>query len=168
LYRYVTAQELARLKSVMEKRDAHIETLEKSLVQLSIEWYSMGEENKQFAAAHANIQEQRKNAILHRLKNMVVSKAFNKWRHEVDAIVQMKMEETLDSAEEAIQHLQEELQVTKKHEKQLEKYVEDKRGKFLKSMMNAPLSRAFRTWAANIGHSKVGLVQLLNAADPQL
>ena len=35
------AQELARLKSTMEKRDAHIETLEKSLVQLSIEWYTM-------------------------------------------------------------------------------------------------------------------------------
>lgn len=69
------AQELARLKSVMEKRDAHIETLEKSLVQLSIEWYSMGEENKKFATTHAIVQEQRKNAILHRVKNMLVSKA---------------------------------------------------------------------------------------------
>lgn len=69
------AQELSRLKSVTEKRDAHIETLEKSLVQLSIEWYSMGEENKKFAAAHANIQEQRRNAILNRFRNMLVSKA---------------------------------------------------------------------------------------------
>ena len=149
------AQELARLKSVLEKRDAHIETLEKSLVQLSIEWYTMGEENKKFAAAHMTIQEQRKHAIFKRIRNMVVSKAFNKWRHEVDSIVQAKMEETLEGAEEAIEQLQEELHETRKETRKLERYVEDRRSKFIKMMLNAPLSRAFRTWAANIGHSKV-------------
>lgn len=83
------AQELARCKSVLEKRDAHVETLEKSLVQLSIEWYSMGEENKKFAAAHAIIQEQRKQAIFNRFRNTIVAKAFNKWRHEVNCKVQV-------------------------------------------------------------------------------
>lgn len=153
--RYVEAQELASLKRVLEKRDAHIETLEKSLVQLSIEWYSMGEENKKFAASHAHIQERRKEAIFKRIRNMSVSKAFNKWRHEVDIIVQAKMEKTLDSAEEAIELLQEELHETKKQTRQLEQYVEDRRAKFVKMMLNMPVSRAFRTWAANVGHSKV-------------
>lgn len=64
----------------------------------------------------------------------------------MDSIVQTKMEETLDSAEEAIEQLQEELHVTKKQTKKLERYVEDRRGKFIKLMLNAPLSRAFRTW----------------------
>ena len=48
-----------------------VEQLEKSLVQLSIEWYTMGEENKKFASAAAVIQEQRTAAILTRMKNMV-------------------------------------------------------------------------------------------------
>ena len=114
-----------------------------------------GEENKKYELAHGVIQEQRKKAILQRVKNMVVSKAFSKWRHEVDSIVQMKMEETLDSAEEAIEQLQEELHVTKQQTKKLERYVEDKRGKFIKQMLNGPLSRAFRTWYANIGNLKI-------------
>jgi hypothetical protein len=50
------AQELAALKRVVDKRDTHVEQLEKSLVQLSIEWYTMGEENKKFASAAAMIQ----------------------------------------------------------------------------------------------------------------
>lgn len=64
----------------------------------------------------------------------------------MDSIVQTKMEETLGSAEEAIEQLQEELHVNKKQTKKLERYVEDRRGKFIKLMLNAPLSRAFRTW----------------------
>ena len=139
----------------MEKRDAHIETLEKSLVQLSIEWYSMGEENKQFTAAHANMKEQRIKNVLNRLKTNAVVRAFNKWRHEVNFIAQVKTEETLDSAEDAIGQLQEELRATKMQTKVLERYVEVRRGRAVQMMLNLPTRRAFRTWASSITHTKM-------------
>ena len=85
------AQELARLKSIVEKRDNHVETLEKSLVQLSIEWYTMGEENKKFSAAHATITEQRLRHIVDRLRNTTVARCFKTWSVYVGDVVQHKV-----------------------------------------------------------------------------
>ena len=82
--RLMTA-ELERALDVLRRRDAHIANLERSLVQLSLEWYETGEENKRLAAAREAAVARRRAVVLANVRRALTARAWHKWRHETHA-----------------------------------------------------------------------------------
>jgi hypothetical protein len=139
--------ELERALDVLRRRDAHIANLERSLVQLSLEWYETGEENKRLAAAHDAAVARRRAVVLANVRRALTARAWHKWRHEVHARLRGAAAAAVDDAEAAARALRDEKRETERRAAVL---VEDRRARFLRAMRNLPMSRAFRTWVAAV------------------
>ena len=143
--------ELERALDVLRRRDAHIANLERSLVQLSLEWYETGEENKRLAAAHDAAVARRRAVVLANVRRALTARAWHKWRHEVHARLRDASAAAVDDAVAAARALRDEKRETERRAAVL---VEDRRARILRAMRNLPMTRAFRTWVAAVAAEK--------------
>ena len=142
--RLMTA-ELERALDVLRRRDAHIANLERSLVQLSLEWYETGEENKRLAAAREAAVARRRAVVLANVRRALTARAWHKWRHETHARLRRASSAAVDDAQAALRTLRDE---KRDAERRAARAVEDRRARFLRHMSHLPAARAFRTWVA--------------------
>ena len=142
--RLMTA-ELERALDVLRRRDAHIANLERSLVQLSLEWYETGEENKRLAAAREAAVARRRAIVLANVRRALTARAWHKWRHETHARLRRASSAAVDDARAALRTLRDE---KRDAERRAARAVEDRRARFLRHMRHLPAARAFRTWVA--------------------
>lgn len=142
--RLMTA-ELERALDVLRRRDAHIANLERSLVQLSLEWYETGEENKRLAAAREAAVARRRAIVLANVRRALTARAWHKWRHETHARLRRASSAAVDDAQAALRTLRDE---KRDAERRAARAVEDRRARFLRHMRHLPAARAFRTWVA--------------------
>ena len=143
--------ELERALDVLRRRDAHIANLERSLVQLSLEWYETGEENKRLAAAREAAVARRRAIVLANVRRALTARAWHKWRHEVHARLRDASAAAVDDAVAAARALRDEKRETERRAAVL---VEDRRARILRAMRNLPMTRAFRTWVAAVAAEK--------------
>lgn len=143
--------ELERALDVLRRRDAHIAKFQRSLVQLSLEWYETGEENKRLAAAHDAAVARRRAVVLANVRRALTARAWHKWRHEVHARLRDAAAAAVDDAEAAARALRDEKRETERRAAVL---VEDRRARILRAMRNLPMTRAFRTWVAAVAAEK--------------
>ena len=143
--------ELERALDVLRRRDAHIANLERSLVQLSLEWYETGEENKRLAAAHDAAVARRRAVVLANVRRALTARAWHEWRHEVHARLRDAAAAAVDDAEAAARALRDEKRETERRAAVL---VEDRRARILRAVRNLPMTRAFRTWVAAVAAEK--------------
>ena len=94
--------ELERALDALRRRDEHVDVLERSLAQLSLEWYRFGEENKRLVSARDADLARRREGILARVKNMLRMRAWRKWRDEVHASLRKAAGDAVESAEGVI------------------------------------------------------------------
>ena len=143
--------ELERALDALRRRDAHIANLERSLVQLSLEWYETGEENKRLAAAHDAAVARRRAVVLANVRRALTARAWHKWRHEVHARLRDASAAAVDDARAAARALRDEKRETERRAAVL---VEDRRARVLRAMRHLPMTRAFRTWVAAVAAEK--------------
>ena len=143
--------ELERALDVLRRRDAHIANLERSLVQLSLEWYETGEENKRLAAARRRRRRAPPPVVLANVRRALTARAWHKWRHEVHARLRDASAAAVDDAVAAARALRDEKRETERRAAVL---VEDRRARILRAMRNLPMTRAFRTWVAAVAAEK--------------
>ena len=151
--------ELERALDALRRRDEHVDVLERSLAQLSLEWYRFGEENKRLVSARDADLARRREGILARVKNMLRMRAWRKWRDEVHASLRKAAGDAVESAEGVIREVREEKRRETRKVRTLEKHVEDRRARFVRTMLRLPMSRAFRTWRDAVGAIKVDKIE---------
>jgi hypothetical protein len=151
--------ELERALDALRRRDEHVDVLERSLAQLSLEWFRFGEENKRLASAREADLARRREGILARVKNMLRMRAWRKWRDEVNASLRRAAGDAVESAEGVIREVREEKRRETQKVRTLEKHVEDRRARFVRTMLRLPMSRAFRTWRDAVGAIKVEKIE---------
>ena len=151
--------ELERALDALRRRDEHVDVLERSLAQLSLEWYRFGEENKRLVSARDADLARRREGILARVKNMLRMRAWRKWRDEVHASLRKAAGDAVESAEGVIREVREEKRRETQKVRTLEKHVEDRRARFVRTMLRLPMSRAFRTWRDAVGAIKVDKIE---------
>ena len=138
--RLMTA-ELERALDVLRRRDAHIANLERSLVQLSLEWYETGEENKR-PPPRAKPPSRDAAVVLAnstRVDRPRVAQVAPRDARASAALLRRRRRRACRPPDAPRRET--------RREPAPARAVEDRRARFLRHM-SAPAARAFRTWVA--------------------
>ena len=150
--------ELSSARAVVRRRDAAIRELERSLVELSIEWHAASAENAR-AKRTAPVALARGLAHLNaRVSHARKSVAWRRWRQIVVTSVRDAIEETLEKAQTSIERSRDESATATRDRDALAAHLATRRGWYVDALEKQRAARTFRAWVTNAVVSRANAI----------